>query len=121
MVLQSAGTRTAQVPLTNKTLVSWAVLVNTKVADVRRASDLTSGPPDEIVNTLNDSDPEQLRDAATCAEALAEHEEREERPEESAEQEAVEERPDNLPDGASHSFSRYPLSSGRYLPAHLQP
>jgi hypothetical protein len=29
--------------------------------------------PTEIINTLNESDSEQLRDAATYAEALAEH------------------------------------------------
>ena len=40
--------------------------------------------PTEIVNTLNESDPEQLRDVATYAEALAEHKEREARLKESA-------------------------------------
>ena len=45
--------------------------------------------PTEIVNTLNESDPEQLRDVATYAEALAEHKEREARLEESADQEEV--------------------------------
>ena len=53
--------------------------------------------PTEIVNTLNESDPEQHRDVATYAEALAEHKEREARLEESADQEEVEERPDDLP------------------------
>ncbi|MEZ3165048.1 hypothetical protein ABNG03_11795 [Halorubrum sp. RMP-47] len=52
----------------------------------------------EIVNTLNESDPEQLRDVATYAEALAEHKEREARLEESADQEEGEERLDDLPD-----------------------
>ena len=33
----------------------------------------------EIVNTLNESEPEQLREIATYAEALAEHKEREAR------------------------------------------
>jgi len=54
--------------------------------------------PTEIVTTLNESDPEQLRDVASYAEALAEHKEREARLEESADQEEVEERPDDLPD-----------------------
>jgi len=54
--------------------------------------------PTEIVNTLNESDPNQLRDAAAYAEALAEHKEREPRLEESTDQEEVEERPDDLPD-----------------------
>ena len=54
--------------------------------------------PTEIVNMLNESEPEQLRDVATYAEALAEHKEREARLEESADQEEVEERPDDLPD-----------------------
>ena len=52
----------------------------------------------EIVNTLNESTPEQLREIATYAEALAEHKEREARLEESADEEPVEERPDDLPD-----------------------
>ena len=52
----------------------------------------------EVVNALNGSSPEQLRDVATYAEALAEHKEREARLEESADQEEVEERPDDLPD-----------------------
>jgi len=54
--------------------------------------------PTEIVNKLNESDPEQLRDVATYAEALAEHKEREARLVESSDQEEVEERPDYLPD-----------------------
>jgi len=53
--------------------------------------------PSEIVNTLNESDPEQLRDVATYAEALADHKEREVRLEESADQEELNERPDDLP------------------------
>ena len=53
--------------------------------------------PTEIVKTLNESDPEQLRDVATYAEALAEHQEREARLEESADQEELNERPDDLP------------------------
>ena len=52
----------------------------------------------EIVNTLNESDPEHLRDVATYAESLADHKEREARLEESADQEDVKERPDDLPD-----------------------
>jgi hypothetical protein len=54
--------------------------------------------PTEIVNTLNESASERLRDVATYAEALAEHKEREARLEESTDQEEVEERPDDLPD-----------------------
>ncbi|SNR66046.1 hypothetical protein SAMN06266787_10865 [Halorubrum ezzemoulense] len=54
--------------------------------------------PTEIVNTLNESDSELLRDVATYAEALAEHKEREHHLEESVDQEEVEERPDDLPD-----------------------
>ena len=44
----------------------------------------------EIAITLNKSDPEQLRDFATYAKALAEHKEPEARLEESADQEEVE-------------------------------
>ena len=52
----------------------------------------------ETVNTLNESEPEQLREIATYAEALAEHKEREARLKESADEEPVGERPDDLPD-----------------------
>ncbi|MGB9966429.1 hypothetical protein [Halobacterium hubeiense] len=52
--------------------------------------------PTEIVNTLNESTPEDLRDVATYAKALAEHKERKARLEEEVDQ--VEERPDDLPD-----------------------
>jgi len=54
--------------------------------------------PTEVVNTLNEPDPEQLRDVAAYAEALAEHKEREARLEESADQKEIEEQPDELPD-----------------------
>ena len=52
----------------------------------------------EIVNTLNESGPEQLQNVASYAEALAEHKEREARLEESADQNEIEERPADLPD-----------------------
>ncbi|SNR74434.1 hypothetical protein SAMN06266787_1191 [Halorubrum ezzemoulense] len=54
--------------------------------------------PTEIVNTLNETSPEQLQDVATYAEALVEYKEREARLGKSADQEGVEERPDDLPD-----------------------
>jgi len=58
---------------------------------------LPANLPTEIVNTLNESDPEQLRDVATYAEALAEHKEQE-RLETEADDADTEERPDDLPD-----------------------
>ena len=54
--------------------------------------------PTEIVNTLNESTPEQFREIATYAQALAEHKERENHLEESADQNEVVGRPDDLPD-----------------------
>jgi len=54
--------------------------------------------PTDVVNTLNESTPERLRDIATYAEELAEHKEREARLEEEINQDEVEEPPDNLPD-----------------------
>jgi len=54
--------------------------------------------PTEIVNMLNESTPDHLRDVATYTKALAEHKERESRLEEEADQDEVEERPDDLPD-----------------------
>ena len=54
--------------------------------------------PTEIVDALNEATPEHLRDAASYAEALAEHKEREARLEEEADDADVEERPDDLPD-----------------------
>ncbi|MXV61631.1 hypothetical protein GS429_06035 [Natronorubrum sp. JWXQ-INN-674] len=57
-----------------------------------------ANPPTEIVNTLNESHPEQLREIATYAEALAEHKEREARLEEETTEDEIEKRPDDLPD-----------------------
>ncbi|MFB9823695.1 hypothetical protein [Halobaculum roseum] len=55
--------------------------------------------PTEIVDALNKATPEHLRDAASYAEALAEHMEREARLEEEEVDVAdVEERRDDLPD-----------------------
>jgi len=56
------------------------------------------GLPAELVDTLNESPPEQLRDVAHYAEGLAEHKEREARLEEESAGKDIEERPDNLPD-----------------------
>jgi len=53
--------------------------------------------PTEIVDALNEATPEHLRDAASYAEALAEHKEREARLEEEADDTDVKERPDDLP------------------------
>ena len=54
--------------------------------------------PLELVDTLNESTPEQLRDVATYAEELAELKERETHLEEEPDQDEAEERPDNVPD-----------------------
>ena len=70
----------------------------------------------EIVNTLNESDPEQLRDVAPYAEALAEHKERAGRLEGATEQEGVEERPDDSPDGvpAKATITIKEINDNRY-------
>ena len=68
--------------------------------------------PTEIVNTLNESTPERLRDIATYAEALAEHKEREARLEESADEDEVEERPDDLPAKATITIKE--INDNRY-------
>jgi hypothetical protein len=52
----------------------------------------------EIFNTLNEPNPERLRDVTTYAEALAEHKERESRLEKEPDQDGGEERLDDLPD-----------------------
>ncbi|SDN27556.1 hypothetical protein SAMN05192554_12419 [Haloarchaeobius iranensis] len=67
--------------LPNSTLESVPVLKG--ATDFLRTTDPPANLPTEIVNTLNESSPEQLRDVSTYAEALAEHKERETRPEES--------------------------------------
>jgi hypothetical protein len=54
--------------------------------------------PTKIVDALNEATPEHLRDAASYAESLAEHKEREARLEEETDDADVEERPDDLPD-----------------------
>jgi hypothetical protein len=83
--------------LTNKTMGWRFVLVNTRTADVLRATDPTGEPPDggsQHVQRVHSRTP---RDVATYAEELAEHKEREACLEE-ADQDKVEERPDDLPD-----------------------
>ena len=54
--------------------------------------------PAGIVNTLNESTPELLREVSRYAEALAEHKEREARLTEDTNQDEVEEQPEDLPD-----------------------
>ncbi len=54
--------------------------------------------PTDLVNTLNESTPEHLRDIATYAEELAEHKERKARLEEETTEDEIEKRPDDLPD-----------------------
>ena len=54
--------------------------------------------PLELVDTLNESTPEQLRDVATYAKELAELKEHEKHFEEEPDQDEAEERPDNVPD-----------------------
>ncbi|WP_254810559.1 hypothetical protein [Natronosalvus amylolyticus] len=54
--------------------------------------------PREVVNTLNESTPNRLRDVARYAEELAEHKEREARLEEESDDATVQERPNDLPD-----------------------
>ncbi len=65
--------------LTNKTMGTCSMLVNSRTADVLRTTGPTSETPSEIVNTLNEATPERLRDVATYAEEVAEHREREAR------------------------------------------
>jgi len=57
-----------------------------------------AGLPAELVDTLNEASPEQLRDVARYAEGLAEHKEREARLEGEPDENDIEERPDDLPD-----------------------
>ena len=54
--------------------------------------------PTDLVNTLNESTPERLRDIVTYAEELAEHKERKARLEEETTEDEIEKRPDDLPD-----------------------
>jgi len=52
-----------------------------------------AGLPAELVDTLNEASPEQLRDVARYAEGLAEHKEREARLEGEPDENDIEERP----------------------------
>ena len=54
--------------------------------------------PTDLVNTLNESTPERLRDIAMYAEELAEHKERKARLEEETTEDEIENRPGDLPD-----------------------
>lgn len=53
--------------------------------------------PVELVDTVNESTPEQLRDVATYAEELAELKERETHLKEDPDQDEAEDRPEDLP------------------------
>jgi hypothetical protein len=57
-----------------------------------------AGLPAELVDTLNEASPEQLRDVARYVEELAEHKEREARLEKESDEDDVEKRLDDLPD-----------------------
>jgi len=57
-----------------------------------------AGLPTELVETLNECPPEQLREVAHYAEGLAEHKERKPRLEKKSDEDDFEERPDDLPD-----------------------
>lgn len=54
--------------------------------------------PTDVVNTLNNSDPDRLRAIVRYAAALADHKEREARLEEETTADEMEKRPDDLPD-----------------------
>jgi len=54
--------------------------------------------PTEVVNALNESDPERLRGVARYAEALAEHKARGGDINEEPDDNEIDERPDDLPD-----------------------
>ncbi|MDF9747955.1 hypothetical protein [Natrinema salsiterrestre] len=72
--------------------------------------------PTEVVNTLNKSTPERLRDVATYAEKLAEHKEREARLEEESDNADVEERPNDFPDDipAKATITTKEINDNRY-------
>jgi hypothetical protein len=73
--------------------------------------------PTEIVNTLNESTPERLRDVATYAEALADHKEREGRLEDVADRDDIDEHPDDLPDNvpAKATLTIKKINDNRYF------
>lgn len=73
------------------------MLVNARTADVLRTP-LPANLPREVVDTINESTPERLRDVVTYAEAVIEHKEREVRLEEAADPDDVEDRPGDLPE-----------------------
>jgi len=54
--------------------------------------------PTEVVNTLNESTPDRLRDVATYVEELAEHKEYQARLEEKENRDEMENQPDDTPD-----------------------
>jgi len=54
--------------------------------------------PTELVNRLNKSSPNRLREIASYADTLAEHKEREARLDEQSDEGDIEERPEDLPD-----------------------
>ena len=72
--------------------------------------------PSEIVDALNETTPEQLRDVACYSEALAEYKEREARLETEEGDMDVEERPDDLPDDvpAKATITIKEINNNRY-------
>jgi hypothetical protein len=54
--------------------------------------------PTELVNRLNKSSPNRLREIASYADTLAEHKERETRLDEQSDEGDIEEQPEDLPD-----------------------
>jgi hypothetical protein len=101
--LFSTGAGRSDAMLTNKSMNWRAVLVNTRVTDVLRATDTAGGAPDrDRRHTQRLLTGAKLQDVARYAEALAEHKAREARlVEESEDDEQLDERPDDVPSKAT--------------------
>jgi|GEM_PF-239446 len=77
----------------------WSLLVNTR--DQPMSDDPPTPPANfsiELVETLNESPPKQLREVARYAAELAEHRERKTRLEKESDEDDIEDRPADLPD-----------------------
>ena len=97
-VIYEVDTKTDFTVLTNKTMycaLCW-LTQEQPMSDHQPIS--PTSLPLELVDTLNESTPEQLRDVATYAKELAELKEHEKHFEEEPDQDEAEERPDNVPD-----------------------
>jgi len=95
----------------------WLLLVNRRKLPMSYEPPTPpAGLPTELVETLNESPPEQLREVSRYAEELAEHIERKTRLEAESDKDNVDDRPEDLPDDvpAKATITIKEINNNRY-------